>query len=192
MTPIHDIARLGGEVRSARSRAGLTQAVLAVACGLSRQTIAQLEAGTFSDLGIRKVGRVLAQLGLRLRIETVGTTYVGAGGSTRLGRLLRARGEERKRTALRLATATLRKLSKAGVSASVVGSLAKGKFRAGSDVDYLIEDRGGLAESRIAGLIEASMEGFPFDVVFAERADPELLKFMRDEARGGASPVRTA
>ncbi len=188
---MHYMIELGGAVRAARSRAGLTQADLAAACGLSRQTIAQLEAGTFSDLGIRKVERVLVQLGLQLRVEPAGAAYAGRG-ETRLDRLLRARGDAHKQTAVRLAAATLRKLRKVGVSACVVGSLAKDKFRAGSDVDYLIEDRGGLAESRITGLIEASMDGFPFDVIYAERADPELLEFMRGEAKRGTSAVRPA
>ena len=189
---MNDMTELSNAVRVARLRSGLSQSALAAMCALSRQTIAQLEAGTFSDLGIRKVERVLAQLGLRLRVEPAGAAYAGAGGGTRLGRLLHARGKERKRTALSLAAATLRKLRKAGVSAWVVGSLARDKFRADSDVDYLIENRGGLAESRITGLIEASMGGFPFDVIFAERADPELLKFMRDEARGRAPALRPA
>lgn len=192
MATMHYRTDLGEAVRAARSRAGLTQAGLAAACALSRQTIAQLESGTFSDLGIRKVERVLARLGLRLRVEPVGAVYAGTRGGSRLARLLRARAEERRQTALHLAAATLRKLSKAGVSARIVGSLASDKFRVDSDVDYLIEERGGLAESRITGLIEASMGGFPFDVIFAERTDPKLLKFIRDEVRSGASVVRTA
>lgn len=192
MTYIRDIAGLGSTVRAERIRAGLTQAALAAACGLSRQTIAQLEAGTFSDLGIRKVERVLARLGLRLRVDPAGTAHAGAGAGSRLARLLRARGEARKRTALRLAAATLRKLRTEGVFARLVGSLVAGTFRPDSDVDFLIEDRGGRSESRVTGLIERSMGGFPFDVVFADRADPELLKFMRDEARGGTPAVRPA
>lgn len=55
-------------VRQARLRLGLTQQRLALACGLSRQTIAQVESATFSDLGVRKVDRMLAVLGLSLGI----------------------------------------------------------------------------------------------------------------------------
>jgi predicted nucleotidyltransferase len=73
-----------------------------------------------------------------------------------------------------------------------VGSLAKGKFRADSDVDFLVEDRAGLTESRIVGIVERSMAGFPFDVAFAERMDPRLLAIVRKEARGDASAVRAA
>jgi len=194
MASIRDIGGLGlgGSVRTARTRAGLTQAALAVACGLSRQTIAQLESGTFADLGIRKVERVLAFLGLRLKVEAAPAVAAKAGRESRLGRLLRARGKARERTALHLALLTLRRLRAAGVSARVVGSLAKGAFRADSDVDYLIEDRAGLPESRITDLIESAMEGFPFDVLYAERADPELLKIIREEAKRGASALRPA
>lgn len=177
---------LGGAVRRARLRAGLTQAALAAACGLARQTVAQLESGRFSDLGIRKVERVLAHLGLRLRVEAAAETPA----RTRIGRLLRARGEARRQSALRLAAAALRALGRGGVKARLVGSLPKGTFRADSDVDFLIESRGRMSESAVVGLIEAVMDDMPFDVVFADRADPALLELMRAEAKRGASAVR--
>lgn len=192
MYTIFDIRSLGAELRAARKRAALTQRQLAAACGLSRQTIAQLEAGTCSDLGMRKVERVLARVGLRLRIEAAAAASGRSASGTRLERLLRARAEARRREATALARAALRALRKAGVSARIVGSLAKGSFRAGSDVDYLIEDRNGLAEGEIVRLVEAAMHGFPFDVVFAERVDPEILRLMREEARRGASALRAA
>ena len=158
MSSISDI--LGPAARAARLRAGLTQAALARDCALSRQTIAQFEAGTYSDLGVRKIERVLARLGLRLEMagDTGGTggTFAPARAGSRIARLLRARGLARAREARTLAETTLRRLRKAGVSARIVGSLAKGTFRADSDVDYLIEDRGGLPESRVSILIEAA------------------------------------
>lgn len=188
MTSINDNAAdsLGAAVRRARLRAGLTQAALAAACGLARQTVAQLESGRFSDLGIRKVERVLAHLGLRLRVEAAAEPPA----RTRIERLLRARGEARRQSALRLAAAALRALRRAGVKACLVGSLPKGTFRAGSDVDFLIESRGRMSESAVVGLIEAAMQDMPFDVVFADRADPALLELMRAEAKRGASAVR--
>jgi len=186
MSSISDI--LGQSARAARLHAGLTQARLALECGLSRQTVAQFEAGTYSDLGVRKVERLLERLGLRL--EVAGGMVAPAGTGSPIGQLLRSRGLVRRGEALALAQATLRKLRKAGVSARIVGSLAKDKFRADSDVDYLIEDRGGLPESRVIGLIETAMRKFPFDVVFADRVDPVLLKFMREEAKRGASVIR--
>jgi transcriptional regulator with XRE-family HTH domain len=189
---MHDIVELGSTVRAARTRADLTQSAVAAACGLSRQTVAQLEAGSFSDLGIRKIERVLARLGLRLRVEAVTPTLVPAPGKSRLGHLLHARGEARRQLATRLAAATLRRLKQAGVTAGIVGSLARGTFRAASDVDFLIEQRGGLSESRITDLVASAMQGFPFDVVFAERVDAALLRFLRAEAQRGAPVIRAA
>lgn len=190
MNTMDDIAELGNAVRAARTRAALTQSALAAACGLSRQTVAQLEAGSFSDLGIRKIGRVLAHLGLRLRVEALAP--ITAPGRSRLGHLLRSRGEARRQLAAGLAFSALRRLKEAGVTAGVVGSLARGTFRPDSDVDFLVEQRGGLSESRVTDLIASSMKDFPFDVVFAERADPAMLRFLRAEARHGAPVIRPA
>jgi transcriptional regulator with XRE-family HTH domain len=208
MHPLHALAdtplrALGVAVARARQQAGLTKTALARTSGLSRLTIAQLEAGTYPDLGIRKVQRVLAVLGLRIRVEermTVarapGPTGValvkGARRDSRLARLFATRALERRGRALELATRTLKALRRAGVTSRVVGSLAKDAFRADSDVDFLIEDRAGLAESRVVAIVERSMAGFPFDVTFAERMDPRLLAIVREEARRGASVVRAA
>jgi transcriptional regulator with XRE-family HTH domain/predicted nucleotidyltransferase len=194
---------LGAAVARARQRLGLTKKALATAAGLSRLTIAQLEAGTVSDLGIRKVHRVLAALGLTMTVadraarRAAGQRSAIAGGggaapSSQLGRLFAQRATERRRRALELAGRTLEALRRAGVSACIVGSLAKGRFRGDSDVDFLVEDRGGVPESRVLGIVEASMAGFPADVTFAERADARLLEMMRQEARRGAPAVRAA
>ena len=187
-------------VKRERTRLGLTQQALALACGLSRQTVAQVEAGTFSDLGVRKVERMLAALDLSLAVSGAATeaqaTEIARAGNpsarSRLGRLLADRAVARRQRALELARRTLNALRKRGVSACVVGSLAKGRFRADSDVDYLIEHRGGVPESRVMAIVEAEMKGFPFDITFASRADPRLLAMMREEARHGASAVRPA
>jgi transcriptional regulator with XRE-family HTH domain len=196
------MATLGAAVARARQRLGLTKKALATAAGLSRLTIAQLEAGTVSDLGIRKVHRVLAALGLTMTVadpaarRAVAERSVIAGGgaapSSQLGRLFAQRATERRRRAMELAGRTLEALRRAGVSACIVGSLAKGRFRGDSDVDFLVEDRGGLPESRVLGIVEGSMAGFPADVTFAERADARLLEMMRQEARRGAPAVRAA
>lgn len=194
---------LGTAITRARLQLGLTKKALALASGLSRLTVAQLEAGTYSDLGIRKVQRVLAVLGLRMRIEEPArlgdasgpagiASGKGASPASRLARLFATRAAERRRRALGLAQRTIRALQRAGVTARVIGSLAKGKFRADSDVDFLVEERGGLPESRILGVVERSMAGFPFDVTFAERTDPRLLAIMLEETGGGAPAVRAA
>lgn len=60
---------LGHEVRKARLGKNLTQAALARATGLSRETLNLLESGLVSDLGIRKVLTVLAYLGLEINLQ---------------------------------------------------------------------------------------------------------------------------
>lgn len=55
---------IGHAVRARRSELGLSQAQLAHLSGLSRQTLVGLENGTLNDLGIKRVGQVMAVLGL--------------------------------------------------------------------------------------------------------------------------------
>lgn len=55
---------IGRVVGARRAELGLTQAQLARLSGLSRQTLVGLENGTLSDLGVNRVGQVLAVLGL--------------------------------------------------------------------------------------------------------------------------------
>lgn len=195
MTDIHDtgLERLGAAVRAARRRLGLTQGALAAASGLSRQTVVQVEADSFPDLGIRKLARLLGVLGLELRVEPCGIAPVrGASADSRLARVLTTAALTRRARALALAQATLRLLAARGIRARVAGSLAKGTFRADSDVDFLIERRGRVPPRDVIGIIESSMKGFPFDVIFSDRADPKLLRLIREEARHGSSAVRAA
>ena len=60
---------LGHEVRKARLAKGQTQAALAHATGLSRETLNLLESGLVRDLGIRKVLTVLEYLGLEMTLQ---------------------------------------------------------------------------------------------------------------------------
>ena len=66
------IHELGQEVRKARQAQGLTQAALARAVGLSRETLNLLESGLVRDLGIRKVFAVLDHLGLSIALQPIG------------------------------------------------------------------------------------------------------------------------
>ena len=61
-----ELTELGRQIALARGERGLTQAALAIACGLSRQTVCGLERGDLGDLGIRKLGRLLEVLDLTL------------------------------------------------------------------------------------------------------------------------------
>jgi transcriptional regulator with XRE-family HTH domain len=63
------IGEIGQTVATARSSAGLRQTDLATKAGLSRATIDALENGRASDIGVSKLSRVLATLGLELAIR---------------------------------------------------------------------------------------------------------------------------
>ncbi|SFO82640.1 Helix-turn-helix [Variovorax sp. PDC80] len=55
---------IGHAVRARRTELGLSQSQLAHLSGLSRQTLVGLENGALSDLGVNRVGQVMAVLGL--------------------------------------------------------------------------------------------------------------------------------
>ena len=57
---------LGKAVRRARRARGITQAQLAAAAGLSRNTLNRLENGLFPDLGVKKVQSILEKLGMEV------------------------------------------------------------------------------------------------------------------------------
>lgn len=63
-----DIVTLGRALAAARRHAGLSQATLAARAGVSRGTVVALENGAAAELGVVKVGRLLAVVGLTLRI----------------------------------------------------------------------------------------------------------------------------
>jgi transcriptional regulator with XRE-family HTH domain len=63
------IQELGSEIRRARKARGLTQAQLAHATGLSRETLNLLESGLVRDLGIKKVLAVIDHLGLSVTLQ---------------------------------------------------------------------------------------------------------------------------
>jgi transcriptional regulator with XRE-family HTH domain len=67
-----DLIELGREVAQVRKRKALSQTDLARAAGVSRQTISALERGVVSDLGVRKLMRVLEVLGFELAVRPAG------------------------------------------------------------------------------------------------------------------------
>ncbi len=167
-----------------------------------------LEEALVAPVAIEKHGRVVAYLvsardygtrpagpprgDPRFAIEGAIAPIKGAPAGSRLGKLLSARARQRLRRARELASRTLARLSARGVTARIVGSLAKGRFRADSDVDYLIENRGKLSDAEILSVVEACMKDFPFDVIFRDRADWKLLEMMLKESGDGPSAVRQA
>jgi len=65
------LVEVGQAVASARTAQGLRQRDLAARAGLSRATIDALENGRARDLGVSKLSRILAALGLELSIRPV-------------------------------------------------------------------------------------------------------------------------
>jgi len=63
------IQELGGAIRKGRIARGWTQARLAQAAGLSRNTLNRLENGLFPDLGVKKAEAILEKLGMKLVVE---------------------------------------------------------------------------------------------------------------------------
>jgi len=63
--------QFGKSIGKARREQGLRQMDLAQRAGLSRATIDALENGRAADLGVSKLSRVLAALGLELTIRPV-------------------------------------------------------------------------------------------------------------------------
>ena len=76
MREMHDMAcmdfsQLGDVVREARHKHGYTQTQLADLAGVGRNTISEIENGTFDELGVRKIQRVCCVLHLELSVGPV-------------------------------------------------------------------------------------------------------------------------
>jgi transcriptional regulator with XRE-family HTH domain len=63
---------IGREIKQARKNRKISQSDLAKALGMSRTTIGQIENGTVTEIGVRKLIRVLEFLGLELRVRPGG------------------------------------------------------------------------------------------------------------------------
>ena len=67
------LASLGSKIALRRKRLKLSQTALARKAGVSRATLDALENGRAGELGFSKIHRLLAALGLDLRIEQAGS-----------------------------------------------------------------------------------------------------------------------
>ncbi|MBI3938746.1 MAG: DUF3018 family protein [Betaproteobacteria bacterium] len=112
--------------------------------------------------------------------------------TSRMGAIFNARAVQRRRRALALSTAALKRLETLGVKARIVGSLAEGRFRHNSDVDYLIVDRAGISEQGIIKEIERCMRGFRFDVIFFEYLPDTIAPIFASAIRHDAPVIREA
>ncbi len=65
-----DIVSIGEEIAAQRRRLKLSQAKLARKAGVSRATLDALENGRAGELGFSKIAKLLAALGLELKLQT--------------------------------------------------------------------------------------------------------------------------
>jgi transcriptional regulator with XRE-family HTH domain len=68
-----DLISLGGQIAERRKTLKLSQTALAGKAGVSRATLDALENGRAGELGFSKIARLLAALGLELKLEDVGS-----------------------------------------------------------------------------------------------------------------------
>ena len=66
-----DLTTLGAEIAQKRKTLGMSQAALAQVAGVSRATLGALENGRSGELGFSKVAKILAALGLELKVQEV-------------------------------------------------------------------------------------------------------------------------
>jgi transcriptional regulator with XRE-family HTH domain len=68
-----DLISLGNRIAEHRKKLKLTQSALSRNAGISRATLDALENGRAGDLGFSKLTKLLAALGLELRLQTAGS-----------------------------------------------------------------------------------------------------------------------
>lgn len=69
---MNPLDNLGHQVKILRKQKGWSQLQLAEMAGLDRTTLGMLERNDYSDIGIRKVQRVLELLGKKLALANAG------------------------------------------------------------------------------------------------------------------------
>jgi predicted nucleotidyltransferase len=84
--------------------------------------------------------------------------------------------EDRRRRAIAGARAAVDMMKEKGVSALVIGSLAKGHFGAHSDVDFLLTSCPREYKYAIEAKVEDIMGDLPFDVVYLEEIPKDRME----------------
>ena len=69
-----DLISIGRQIAESRKKLKLTQSALSRRVGISRATLDALENGRAGELGFSKLSRLLAALGLELRLQAAGST----------------------------------------------------------------------------------------------------------------------
>jgi predicted nucleotidyltransferase len=99
--------------------------------------------------------------------------------------LIRRRADDRRRTAQACVSRILRNAKDRGVDISVVGSLAKDRFRVHSDIDLLIHGRTDPARrAMIERLVADHLRGtdIPYDLIFASDISRERVQELLNDS----------
>ena len=98
----------------------------------------------------------------------------------------------RRREALARARAsrTIDRLAAEGIKAKLIGSLARGTFKAHSDVDFLILTCPVTRKYTIESLVEDMMAPLPFSVVYLDEVDPTRRSDLLSEAGAAMAGFR--
>lgn len=163
--------RIGADVHAARRARGFSIRSAALALRLSPRFLHQLERGK-PGVRLDKVCQALDGLDLELVTRPKGLQTPPREAFAAGSRIVLARLDEARKSASRRAAEVLGKLAAAGVEALVFGSLAKGAFREGSDVDFLVLRCPARLKYRIESQIEDIMGAVPFDVVYGDEMPP--------------------
>ena len=101
---------------------------------------------------------------------------------SRVQRLSREQASDRRSLAISRARSATAALAKLGVKARIIGSLASGRFRPGSDIDFLIVECPRRLKYGIEGIVEDCLEGLRFDVLYLDEIPARKLARLTKEA----------
>lgn len=99
--------------------------------------------------------------------------------------LIRRRADERRKVAQNVVTRILRNAKGRGVDISVVGSLAKNRFRVHSDIDLLVHGRTDPARrAMVERLVADHLRGtdIPYDLIFASDISAERVQELLNDS----------
>jgi len=80
------------------------------------------------------------------------------------------------------ASAALGAMAVRGIDALVFGSLARGEFRPGSDIDFLVVVCPKAWKYRIESVVEDILRDIPFDVIYQDETPAAKLSLMLEGA----------
>ena len=92
-------------------------------------------------------------------------------------------GSVQRGEALRRACLAVDQMQANGLVVRLTGSITRGEFRPGSDVDFLVESCPSQWRYRIEGVVEDVMGLVPFDVIYLDELTPGRARLVQRDAR---------